>query len=697
MSKRSLPKIILLSLSSALAANLTFAGGLYFPNVLLEQFDAGLVAPLADFESELKAIDVPASPFAPRLPKESHFAQSWEAEEADLREALAEMGVPRNRQTEIVAAHREEREALNDLFRRRIRAPGMPPVSLALEEVRVVAGLPPEMADYFRGLILQRSGAPEEAREVWTHLLARPEFERTRRTLWATYMMGRSYGDDPAAIAYYKRVRELAATGHRDRIGLAAASVGWEARIHWKQGDYATALRMYLQQWQAGDETALRSLRTVAGDALKTEDLALLTELVREVDSQRIMTAFVISAHPNFFTHSDDGLKWNRPKNWLQAAEVAGIADMAMAERFALAAYTSAAFELSERWLALASPDAPVVRWLTAKLLLRAGKFEEAGILLAGLTRQFPMNDSDEVAPAMSNGAGFSNLSIRMHSERADPLPMAVLTDLGVAHFARQDYLLALDAILRTDHWSDAAYVAERVVSLDELLDYVETRWPESPQDRRGDYGEEEWYYRFDPESDIRHLLARRLARAGRFSEARPFYPEKWRAHLDDYSSGLQAGMDLSNPPEVRADALWKAARIARHQGMELLGTELEPDWHVFRGGLTGSLTPEGRAVEGPMAISEEELRRAADSAAIPGHRFHYRYIAADLAWQAAEWMPNGSEETARVLCIAGSWLKLRDPQAADRFYKALVRRCGNTPMGREADRLRWFPPIEEE
>ena len=54
--------------------------------------------------------------------------------------------------------------------------------------------------------------------------------------------------------------------------------------------------------------------------------------------------------------------------------------------------------------------------------------------------------------------------------------------------------------------------------------------------------------------------------------------------------------------------------------------------------------------------------------------------------------MPDGSEDTARMLCAAGEWLRVRDPKAADRFYKALVRRCGTTPLGREADRIHWFP-----
>jgi branched-subunit amino acid transport protein len=45
---------------------------------------------------------------------------------------------------------------------------------------------------------------------------------------------------------------------------------------------------------------------------------------------------------------------------------------------------------------------------------------------------------------------------------------------------------------------------------------------------------------------------------------------------------------------------------------------------------------------------------------------------------------------------VAGSWLKNRDPQAADVFYKALVRRCPKTDIGKEADRIRWFPMLDE-
>jgi hypothetical protein len=58
--------------------------------------------------------------------------------------------------------------------------------------------------------------------------------------------------------------------------------------------------------------------------------------------------------------------------------------------------------------------------------------------------------------------------------------------------------------------------------------------------------------------------------------------------------------------------------------------------------------------------------------------------------------MPNNSEDTARVLCIGGSWIRRIDPMLADPFYKALVRRCRKTTIGAEADRLRWFPALDE-
>ena len=92
----------------------------------------------------------------------------------------------------------------------------------------------------------------------------------------------------------------------------------------------------------------------------------------------------------------------------------------------------------------------------------------------------------------------------------------------------------------------------------------------------------------------------------------------------------------------------------------------------------------------------DEQAREKASAAAVrPPKRFHYRYIAADYAWNAASHLPDQDEKKARILCIGGTWLKDRDDASAERFYKELVKRCNMTPLGREAATKHWFPKME--
>jgi hypothetical protein len=126
---------------------------------------------------------------------------------------------------------------------------------------------------------------------------------------------------------------------------------------------------------------------------------------------------------------------------------------------------------------------------------------------------------------------------------------------------------------------------------------------------------------------------------------------------------------------------------------MELLGTELDPDYHAFEGQFQfeGASRPRGGkdTLSTPTA---DELSRWKGSALTDPHRWHYRYVAADLAWSAALLMPDGSTDTAAVLYEAGCWLKDRDAKGAERFYKALTKRCPATALGQQAAALHWFP-----
>ena len=130
------------------------------------------------------------------------------------------------------------------------------------------------------------------------------------------------------------------------------------------------------------------------------------------------------------------------------------------------------------------------------------------------------------------------------------------------------------------------------------------------------------------------------------------------------------------------------------------MGTELAPDWSIHGGAYDWGLNWEDRLSHGHdtklNAPTAQELERATQNRPDPDARFHYRYQAASLAWEAAKLMPDNCDETARVLCTAGTWLKLRDPDTADLFYKALVRRCRKTAIGEQADWMRWFPALDE-
>lgn len=152
-----------------------------------------------------------------------------------------------------------------------------------------------------------------------------------------------------------------------------------------------------------------------------------------------------------------------------------------------------------------------------------------------------------------------------------------------------------------------------------------------------------------------------------------------------------------SLPAEQRANELRAAAFIAQTNGMELMGTETAPDWFMYGGGVEGNW-PMAKRTNGEavlIAASADEIKRNEESKPEPDKRYHYRYQAAELAWEAAKLMPNNSDDTARLLCTAGTWLKYLEPEAADRFYKALVRRCRKTEMGAKADKLRWFPELD--
>jgi tetratricopeptide (TPR) repeat protein len=701
-------RIWTLALATWFGVAALIACGPDFPNTLLDGGDGAVLrAPVANFCRELHRMTL-ATPALEALPATNGFAvQNIEADLADLNIALRKAQTPTSQREEILRRHRVGREKLEEHrqvlghIRERQESEdetGNQP-RRDLTDITVSDGLPGEFADYFAGLIAFQRGENEKARQSWQALLDRPKEQRHFRSVWAAYMLGRSYGDhDPEkAIEHFQRTRRLARQGFADRLGLAAASLGWEARANLKLERFQAAIELYLRQLAAGDESAVLSLRQVASSVLKL-DAARLQRIGANSRTRQVITAYVISRFGG--QDNDDNVR-----RWLEAVETAGVGEVESAEQLALAAYQTGEMEIAQRWIDRAR-NTPVAHWLQAKLLLRAGKVDQAAKLLAKVANLFPI-ESEE-----TKQAGKLKDSLYVDSHRYSGIgeidaAHRVLGELGVLRLARREYTEALDALLRSGYWTDAAYVAERVLTANELKGYVERNWPAGPDDDDGeaqiavddDEPSDERSARRPVGEEIRYLLARRLVRLSRCHEAHEYFPARWRGKFDELVKALSIGESESLPAEQRAAGFFSAAKIARHDGMELMGTEVEPDWHLYGGDFDEGSIGTQRATNKTARVraSGDELRRITLHRADPEARFHYRYQAAFLGLDAARLLPDNSEETARILCTAGSWLKNRDPQTADLFYKALVRRCRKTALGAEADRKRWFPQIDEQ
>lgn len=697
----------------------TLACGPYFPNEMLDRGDdAVLAAPIADFNRELQRIHLLPANFHAVLTTNDYASQTIDADLADLRAALRKTEFTKAEREQIISNYQVARMQLASLHAapakvddgvyttESVSEPKVSePIPSALPNVSVPDGLPDEFADYFRGSIEWHSEHTNEARVAWEALLERPPAERHYRSTWAAYMLGKYWQgvDEEKAIEYFQQVRSLAAAGFADRLGLAAASLGWEAHEELHLEHFDRALQLYFQQLASGDDSAIVSLRMAAAQALG--EGSQLTALATNTECRRVITAYITSRR-NFESMFDDYHEGVTEADhsivvrWLNAVEAAEVDDLESAEQLALAAYQSGQWQLTERWIKRAK-STPVTDWLQAKLLLRSGKTDAAAALLEKVARFFPLDASATNRPAPAELKDNLYLPGFTYVDQDIYPPAQVLAELGVLHLTRREYSESLDALLRSGFWMDAAYVAERVLSLDELKSYVDRNWPaDAPVASVTTNADEDLPTppKMDLRKEIRYLLARRLTRKERGNEARAYYPTQLQGDFDVLVQNLTIEGNGSSSPEQRSTALFEAAKLVRHQGMELIGTEVEPDWHIHDGGFDYGVTISSRATNDSIHVlfaSDDECQRAQEHGVIPDERFHYRYQAAALAWEAAALMPNNSEATARVLCTAGAWIKNQDADSADLFYKALVRRCRKTDIGKLADRMRWFPELD--
>ena len=589
-----------------------------------------------------------------------------------------------------------------------------------------------EFSDYHKGATAYLAKDWNAARSAWENLLKRPEQDRHYRTVWAAFMLGKTAlkaQDYPAAAQWFEKTRELAKAGFADSLGLAADSYGWEGRAEWKQDHPEKAAPFFLTQLALGDPSAVVSLKAMIPDRdpiegmlnygpKSAEDFSSWTDQQKKEEEQkevaklkaavqdpllrRLVTVHILAtaSSNDYFSEDEKGAAANRCKRWLDIIKQANISRVEDAEYLGWVAYNDGDYKAAAHWLELTKGDSGTALWLKAKLLRRAGKLDEAASAMDKAWQNLM------TGPAYKEPAG-------MHEEmgRYESFPegghwgwgQSSSGDLGGLRLARGDFVQSLDTFMKGHLWNDAAFVAERVLTANELKQYVDGQPPSEPSKEGEDYNVK-----------LKYLLGRRLVREDRYADAATYLQPPYDKVLDKYVKALKDGANEKLSKTDRAHAWFTAAWIARYDGMELMGTEVAPDGFVESGQLempdiakqrrsgvyqTVSYDTKGNEKKKNIPIvlkaSPKELQRLSANKIEPDLRFHYRLIAGALAIKAAALLPDNSEELANVINEAGMWVKDRDEKTGNNYYQIIDRRCPKTEIGKTDRAKHWF--VEQE
>lgn len=540
--------------------------------------------------------------------------------------------------------------------------------------------LPEELLEF----TLYHAGVAEmkaDGREIppsWKKLLKLPRRSRYFRTVWVCFMLGNYLKQDCGR--YYQACRAAARAGFADTPGLLKASYKNEFRF---TADPVRKIHLALEaQRNCPDLELLAEAYHSVNPKNDAECVSMLADpLCREVLA-------VFGCNRQIF----------QQEVWKYQFRNADI--------LAWRAYEAGEVELAEKYLKLRTRDTLLSTYIEAKIARYHGNNELAIQKLRQWLKFVEKIDPNDRADIV----GIKHVSDPWDTEPTYPLQQDIYGLLGSALVLRQDFAEAAMFFYRAGQIeADVMYIAENLMTLSELTSFTDSI--------SGDLNSENQEKRQAAQS-IRHMTARRAFREGRFDIARKYLPEQYKGILDQYLAFVQASKDVSKSFDSLALNLYNAARIMRWYGMELCGTQGAPDdfpagnWGIsadFEDCPDCKYDPEtdrwtnicnkhqddygyevarNNATQGYFS----SLRKVPGFVRVPrNQRFHYRYLAAELASRAGDF---AQDEDLRALAnlFGGECLHHRTPRKADFFYKRMVRLSPNSPIARIADKLRWFP-----
>lgn len=667
MSKRP-PMPRLLGLSLLLLCSPVLACGPDFPVSLLGQRQHALNdLPEGSFEYEVsRLVDMSAFRFKP-------VEERWYSEPQGLRPADA--------------------EGLSEAQRRQVLR--LRELATADEVLAQAEGLPPAVAHYTAGAVAWHARDLDAARTELETVRALPIGQRGNHGPMAAYMLGRLYrGEESKAM--YAELRAEVQAGAPDPLGLAVASYGEEAQYLLFAGEYARAVELYAQQAALGSSSGRMSLLFVARKLVPNADAR--AQLIGTPTGRGLLLAYLFARSfelPPALPAPGEAVQiydpWQGVHGSADSASVLALfveLDAMLAasdparDRLAAIAYRAGRFDEAER--ALGEADSGLAQWLRAKLALRRGDEQAAAAAYAVAIR------------AAGDGEVWTARPEEIDRYRPSEAPLdtrcRIQGEAGILALSRNDYLQAMELFYASSarYWTDAAYVAERVLTADELRGFVMRAAPQPLPAQRVSWVMVTQAYA----PTLRGVLARRLLREGRGREALDFFDdEALREKATRYVEAREA-MQRGNRVS-RARAGFEAAELARWQGMDLLGYQLMPDYAEY----AGLFNPGEHWIEvqepgqserdwlrvpaqvDPLAGPGERARMEASSPA-PAHRYHYRGLAANLAEAAAEQLPPRSQAYAAVMCQATRYVLNTQYERSQQLYRRYLREGAYVPWG---------------
>ena len=617
---------------------------------------------------------------------------------------------------------------------------------------RLLRELPEEFRFYIRSLTLERA----DAVALCDALLHLPPTERRNLSALAAYRKARLKMalsgdlDEDGGAEHLQEVRrdlqqvkQLIAEGAPAIAHLDLATDGWLAQTYLygtsdesaydpedPEVDAARALRMYVQLYRQGDPTARVSIEHVLRAVLTSGEMG---PLVQDPLYRRLATAYLCSARqvaPNGAGGTATELNADITA-WLNALRTAKVDFGEDAVRLAALQYRLGQWDACAVTLRSAPAGDATAQLLTARLRVRTGDLVGASQVLRPLAaRQIKARAPGSAPEDEFRGPPyFSFHGMDYSHETDDPgvpdyASRAFLYseyDTYTYDFAQPDgaisrarvewavlelhyghYVQAMNLFYNEGLWEDGDYLAECVLTTDELKAAVDRSW----RNKRGGAksGSVHEYGMSAPEH-VRALLGRRLFRDGRWPEAVPYLPEEHQKALREFIVLMQVAQDPKQPAKARADAYWKAALNVRAHGEDYLFCELglewtsadDLHWYDTRGLPVQRIRPILDEPENLLAApSDDEARRVEAWAAkhlVPGGRI-YRdasYEAHRLCLEAVKLLPDDDLAGAHILEYAGNLLKYRDPPAAQPAYRELATRFRGTPLGAAARKQHWF------